>query len=374
MKTFARTMASLASVILLAPAVLYAQQTVLTADTEINSAASTTNYGKSPTLQVGSGSSTLLQFDLASLLPNGTTPAQVQNVRLVLFPDNVTTAGTIGVYPVTSSWSEGGVTYATKPTVSTTAATTAKVGSANQFLELTITNLVKGWVGAPASNFGVEIRASGATNVTFDSKENTNTSHNAIMLMTLSSPAGPAGPTGPTGPTGPVGPKGATGAQGPTGPSGGLTLPFSASVGGGGQTLIDLVNNDSAGGDGIAARGGAAGGSAGGGRGLFGQGGPNHFSDEVESGWRVLEANLKSAVSKRGMGAFLSVGVTNLSASTEATDSTRRAAIQQATAMAGQASRCSAATRRPQGMVAMASKLLRELMVTTRDTLGGTFM
>jgi hypothetical protein len=215
-----------ASLSILTPTALNAQQTVLIGDTQINSASTTTNYGKSTVLQVGGGYSTLLQFDIASLLPTGTTAAQVQHARLVIFPDNVTTAGTIGVYPVTSTWSEGAVTYATKPTVSGTATTTASVGTANRFVELTVTSLVQSWVTTPATNFGVAIEATGTTDISMDSKENTNTSHNALLLISLSSPGGPAGPSGPkgatgatgaTGPAGPTGPKGATGAQGPAG-------------------------------------------------------------------------------------------------------------------------------------------------------------
>src|SRR5271154_2877159 len=115
MKIFARYSAAAAAVMLLTSAFVSAQQTVLTADTQINSAAPTTNYGSSPTLQVGGGYSTLLQFDVAHLLPSGTTAAQLLDARLVIFPDKITTGGTIGVYQVTSAWDEGSVTYASKP-------------------------------------------------------------------------------------------------------------------------------------------------------------------------------------------------------------------------------------------------------------------
>jgi hypothetical protein len=53
-----------------------------------------------------------------------------------------------------------------------------------------------------------------------DSKESTSTSHNAILLITLSSPAGPTGATGATGPAGPAGPAGPTGPPGPKGATG----------------------------------------------------------------------------------------------------------------------------------------------------------
>ncbi len=280
MRGFGSLKAVLAAGMILAPAMGWAQQTVLTGDTQINSAATATNYGKSTVLQIGGGYSTLLQFDVASLLPTGTTAAQVQHARLVIFVDNVTTAGTIDVYPVTSAWSEGSVTYATKPTINGTATATGTAGSSNRFLELTVTDLVKSWVTTPANNFGVEIEASGTTNITMDSKENTNTSHNAVLLITLSSPAGPAGPAGATGATGPTGPKGSTGAsgpQGPVGPSGGLSLPYVGSTTNS-APAVTLENRGQ--GDALDGYGGQANESGGelGGAGVRGVGG-NSFGD-----------------------------------------------------------------------------------------------
>jgi len=204
---------------ILAPALASAQQTVLTADTQINSAAATTNYGASSTLQIGGGYSTLLKFDLASFLPAGTTASQVLGARLVIFPDKVTTAGNFSVYQVTSAWSENSVTYATRPTVSAAPFVTSSA-TANNFNELIATGLVQAWVTTPASNFGVEIEGAGTTVLTLDSKENTSTSHSAMLLITLSGPAGPAGPKGATGVAGPAGAKGATGAAGPAGAKG----------------------------------------------------------------------------------------------------------------------------------------------------------
>jgi hypothetical protein len=236
---------------------VYAQQTVLTDDAQINSAATTTNYGASTTLQIGGTYSTLLKFDIANLLPPGTTASQVLIARLVIFPDKITTGGTYSLYPITSSWSEGSVTYATKPSISSTAAVTTSA-TLNTYKELLITSLVQGWVTTPSSNYGVELRGVGSTNISIDSKENAATSHQAALLITLSGPVGPAGPkgaTGATGPQGPAGPKGATGATGPRGPAGGLTFPYSATADGGGYSLFSVANSSASGGGGIEAYG-----------------------------------------------------------------------------------------------------------------------
>src|SRR5277367_1461888 len=228
--------AMLAAGALLAPAMGWAQQAMLTGDTQINSLATTTKYGASTMLNISPTNSALLQFDLADMLPSGTTAAQVLRARLIVFPDTITTGGTVNLYQVTSAWSEGTVTYATKPTIAATVTCTLSIGVADTFHDCNLAPLVQSWITTPASNFGVELQASGTTNITIDSKENTNTSHPAVLEIDLSGPAGPAGATGAKGATGSQGPagaagaRGATGATGPTGPAGGLTLPYTGSA------------------------------------------------------------------------------------------------------------------------------------------------
>ena len=253
MKRFGSFKAVLAAGAILAPAMGWAQQAMLTGDSQISSSATTTKYGASTTLNISSTDSALLQFDIADMLPSGTTAAQVLRARLIVFPDTITTGGTVNLYQVTSAWSESTVTYATKPTVGGTVAATASIGG-NNFHFFVVTSLVQNWITTPASNFGMELQASGTTNIAIDSKENTNTSHSAVLEIILSSPVGPTGATGAkgatgaTGPAGPAGARGATGATGAAGPAGGLTLPFLAEASGGGGPLLNIANTA---GDGI---------------------------------------------------------------------------------------------------------------------------
>jgi hypothetical protein len=226
----------------------------------------------------------------------------VLEAKLIVFPDKVTTAGTIDVYQVTSAWTEGSVTYATKPTIDTTAVTSATANYANEYVILNVTSLVQKWLTNPAFNFGVELRGVSTTNVTLDSKENTGTSHPAVLQIDLSGPTGATGPAGPkgatgaqgaTGPQGAAGTKGATGAQGATGPrgpagpqgpqgpagsAGTLTLPFFASEAST-SALLTLENQGYAGAA-IYVTGGTAPDEQGarGGFGLIGVGGPS-FGD-----------------------------------------------------------------------------------------------
>lgn len=265
---------------LLSAASAYGQQLPLKGDAQINSAAPATRYGASATLNVSKKNSALMEFNLSDVLPSGTTAAQVLRARLIVFPGEVSTGGTVNLYEVTSSWNESSVTYATRPRIASTPVTSNAITAANSFHDFAVTGLVQSWVRTPASNFGIELQASGSTNITLDSKENAATSHPAILEIVLSGPAGPAGPTGATGAKGapgaigPAGPKGATGAQGP---AGGLTLPYTAQGANNSSPALAIVNNGVTVGvgtpDGIAGYGGLGTNSGTGGSGIYGMGG-----------------------------------------------------------------------------------------------------
>ncbi len=203
-------------------------QAILVADTHVNAALPTVNSGGISNLDVGGGYTALLQFDL-SLLPAGTTSSQVARAVLTLYANRVDTPGTLSVQPVTSSWTELGVTYQTLPNLGGISQS-GNVAISGTFVAIDVTSLVQGWVANPVTNFGVALTSSDAV-LEFDSKENDLTSHAATLAVSLVSesavgPAGPAGATGPAGPTGPIGPAGpagvaaATGAAGATGPAG----------------------------------------------------------------------------------------------------------------------------------------------------------
>ncbi len=152
--------AMLAAGAMLAPAMGWAQQPVLVGDSQISSAAATTKYGANATMNISPGNSVLMQFNLADMLPAGTTAAQVLKARLIVFTDGVTTGGTVNLYQVTSTWSEGTVTYATKPTIAGAAAASISIGANTTFHDFNATTLVQNWITTPANNFGVELQAS----------------------------------------------------------------------------------------------------------------------------------------------------------------------------------------------------------------------
>ncbi len=193
----------------------YGTEIPVSADAHVNATRATTNFGSISNLYIGNGNTTLLQFDLGSL-PAGTTASQVARATVTLFINRVNTAGTVSIAPVTSAWSEYGVTYAAMPTTGTVVGTFTAVG-AGQYVTLDVTSLVQAWLTAPANNNGLAL-TSAAANILLDSKENDQTGHAPSLDVTLVS-MGATGATGATGAAGgieqgPVGLPGPTGAQG----------------------------------------------------------------------------------------------------------------------------------------------------------------
>ncbi|MEO8735346.1 MAG: DNRLRE domain-containing protein [Edaphobacter sp.] len=202
-----------------------AVEATLVADAHVNRALPSVNSGTISNLNVGAGYTALLQFDL-SMLPAGTTSAQVSRAVLRLYCNRVDTAGQVSVQPVDAAWGEYSVTYATLPQLGNATQNFA-TSQAGTYVAIDVTALVQGWISAPATNNGLALTADTA-GVQFDSKENDLTGHAAVLDVTLASagPAGPMGSTGPAGaagimgligPAGPAGPKGNMGAIGPTG-------------------------------------------------------------------------------------------------------------------------------------------------------------
>jgi Collagen triple helix repeat (20 copies) len=200
--------------------VLRAAEAPVVGDTYISSGSPNTTFGTSPTLTVAAGNSALVQFDLSGYAPTETVAA----AYLRIFVDKVTTGGALQFTQVTSSWVEGAATFNTAPGVAGSAFGTASASTASQFVVVDISALVQNWISNPGSNFGIQIDAVGGTaSVLLDSKENTATSHPAVLDISLVGPAGATGVSGPTGPTGSAGANGAigaTGSGGPTGPTG----------------------------------------------------------------------------------------------------------------------------------------------------------
>jgi hypothetical protein len=116
-------------------------QVVITDDANTSSLFPKKNFGSSIALVVCSGSNTYLQFSLANL-GSGITGSNVSKATLVLYADFVLTPGTMDVYQVNGSWSEGSITYNNAPALGTklfSAVSVTKTG----FLSLDLTSPCK---------------------------------------------------------------------------------------------------------------------------------------------------------------------------------------------------------------------------------------
>ncbi len=194
------------------------------ADTNVDSANPTTNFGSAATIVISPTTTGLLQFDLSSI-PSSAT---IKRATLVLYVSQVTAAGTVTVSPVTSPWSESVATYASGNPAAGSATASFQATRQSLFVSVDLTALTQSWVSLPSSNFGIALNSAFSAAIAVDSKENTATSHAAFLSVDVLSmgPAGPtgatgsAGPAGQTGPTGPIGTTGLTGATGAAGLAG----------------------------------------------------------------------------------------------------------------------------------------------------------
>ena len=226
---FRRSCFGIGAIALLQATAIWAQTAPLVGDAFIVPGAAS-NYGALASVDVGgpSGFQGLFLFDLTTL-PAGTTAASVSGASLRLFVNKIGVAGPINVNAATALWSESTVNGLSGPGVGTLVAGPIGVSVSDVYISIPVTSQVQAWLnGAP--NYGLIVTAAtSATSVFIDSKENTSTSHPAVLEIDLVGQPGAAGAQGPsgapgaigaTGPTGATGPQGATGAAGAIGPAG----------------------------------------------------------------------------------------------------------------------------------------------------------
>jgi YVTN family beta-propeller protein len=187
------------------------------------------NFGDKPKLEVSADSTSLLRLNLSGL-PAGTVGVDIARANLLLWVDDVKTAGVVSVVQALSAWNELTVTFNTAPAFSASPNVNVSVTAGTRYVLVDITPLVRQWVDTPSSNYGVAVRVASSapgTRVNFVSADADDAIGASAMLdITLNGPAGPAGaigapgPMGATGATGATGPAGAAGSVGPVGSAG----------------------------------------------------------------------------------------------------------------------------------------------------------
>ncbi len=157
--------------------VTYAQITP-SADAYTNTANPNTNYGANVLLDVASSQTTYIQFNLSSI-PAGYTSADITKATLKLYVNTVTTAGSFNVDYVNGTWAESTITANLAPALGTTIVASVPLITAvkNQYILIDITAAVQAWLSGSQANDGIALVGNSPLNASFDSKENTTTSH-----------------------------------------------------------------------------------------------------------------------------------------------------------------------------------------------------
>jgi hypothetical protein len=186
-----------------------------------------TNFGTNPNLTASATNTIYLKFKLSTALPPDMQASDVAKATLKLYVGSVSAPGTIDVVELADNWSEKTITARNAPALGdlVISGVIIDANKKGQYLLVDVTSSVRDWLNSSTNN-GLALVAGTGCAVAFDSKENSQTSHEPELLVTLNrdtgpqGPQGPAGPQGPEGPQGPQGPTGATGPQGPEGPQG----------------------------------------------------------------------------------------------------------------------------------------------------------
>ena len=145
-------------------------------DAYTNTADPTTNFGAQKTLDVdGASQTTYIQFNLASI----PSTASVSQATLKLYVNTVTKAGSFNVDYVNATWSESTIDSSNAPPLGAAIASNVSVTTAdkNQYILVNVTSAVQAWLSGSETNNGLALVANSTFDATFDSKENTTTSH-----------------------------------------------------------------------------------------------------------------------------------------------------------------------------------------------------
>jgi hypothetical protein len=158
-------------------------------DAFTNSGDPTTNYGANVLLEVdGASEISYIEFNLASI-PSG---ASVSQATLKLFVNGVTKAGSFNVDYVTGAWTESAVTYNLSPALGNTivSGVVLTTASKNQYILINVTSAAQAWLSGSQANDGLALVANSTFNASFDSKENTTTSHPAELDVVFAGGSG----------------------------------------------------------------------------------------------------------------------------------------------------------------------------------------
>lgn len=179
----------LAALFIFLPARAQAQQGTLTDDAQTSAGKPNKNLGSDDAIQVSaSGDKGFLKFKLTQSLPLGTIGNHVGKATLKLFVGGVAAPGVIEVRTVAGAWSEAIVTDASSPALGPVIGTISiTADQAGKWVTFDLTQTVKNWLDGASPNNGIVLTpvVAGGASVTFDSKENRQTSHEPRLEVVL---------------------------------------------------------------------------------------------------------------------------------------------------------------------------------------------
>jgi len=174
-------------------------QSVLVSDAYTSATSANGNFGTNPVLTVSVNNTAYVKFDIARTLPAGTKGDDVARATVKFYVNKVATAGKLDVYPIMDEWNEKTITANNAPPIGQLALTTQQIGKDAQgnYVLIDITDLVKLWLAdgqnaVPNNGFAlaphpVDPDTPNLADINFDSKENSQTSHDGLLSVQLGS-------------------------------------------------------------------------------------------------------------------------------------------------------------------------------------------
>lgn len=172
-------------------------QTVLVSDAYTSATSANGNFGTNPVLTISANNTAYVKFEIARTLPAGAKGDDVARATVKFYLSKVATAGKLDLYPIMADWEEKTITANNAPPIGPLAVTTPQIDKDAQgnYVLIDITALVKQWLGDGQNglpNYGfalaphpVDLDTPQLADMNFDSKENSQTSHDGLLSVQL---------------------------------------------------------------------------------------------------------------------------------------------------------------------------------------------
>ncbi len=179
--------------------------------------------GDKHSLTINARNTGFLKFGMSRSLPIGVIDTDIDKATLTVFISKVHGAGNLTIRRVIQGWTESTIPANGISPALGEVGKTFKINKdyEGRWVELDVTNFVRFWAADLSTNNGLAliVEDGSSLDATIDSKENTSTSHQALLDVVLNS-RGPTGATGAKGNTGAPGTNGMNGVNGSNGADG----------------------------------------------------------------------------------------------------------------------------------------------------------